>query len=114
MYRSAGTRLPVQYYNRLPKEQASDVAYIVDICIATAETIRAVCSIVERWGAKKIIVLAVIAAKEGIGEASSICILPLTFLSPTYTFSPLTYKYTTSTPLHPSPPPSLPYLLSHR
>lgn len=66
MYRSKGTRLPVQYYNRLPKEQASDVAYILDPSIATAETIRAVCSIVERWGAKKIVVVAVIAAKEGI------------------------------------------------
>jgi uracil phosphoribosyltransferase len=66
MYRSKGTRLPVQYYNRLPKEQASDVAFIVDPCIATAETIRAVCSIVERWGAKRIVVVAVIAAKEGI------------------------------------------------
>ena len=66
MYRSKGTRLPVQYYNRLPKEQASDVAYIVDPCIATAETIRAVCSIVETWGASKIVVVAVIAAKEGI------------------------------------------------
>ena len=66
MYRSKGTRLPVQYYNRLPKEQASDVAYIVDPCIATAETIRAVCSIVETWGAKKIIVVAVLGAKEGV------------------------------------------------
>lgn len=66
MYRSKGTRLPVQYYNRLPKEQASDVAYILDPCIATAETIRAVCSIVERWGAKKIVVVAVVGAKEGV------------------------------------------------
>jgi uracil phosphoribosyltransferase len=66
MYRSKGTRLPVQYYNRLPKEQASDVAFIVDPCIATAETIRAVCSIVERWGAKRIVVVSVIGAKEGV------------------------------------------------
>ena len=66
MYRSKGTRLPVQYYNRLPKEQASDVAFIVDPCIATAETIRAVCSIVECWGAKRIVVIAVIGAKEGV------------------------------------------------
>jgi uracil phosphoribosyltransferase len=66
MYRSKGTRLPVQYYNRLPKEQASDVAFILDPCIATAETIRAVCSIVECWGAKRIVVVAVIGAKEGV------------------------------------------------
>lgn len=66
MYRSKGTRLPVQYYNRLPKDSASDVAFITDPCIATAETIKAVCSIVERWGAKKIIVIAIIGAKEGL------------------------------------------------
>jgi uracil phosphoribosyltransferase len=66
MYRSKGTRLPVQYYNRLPKDSASDVAFITDPCIASAETIRAVCSIVERWGAKKIIVIAIIGAKEGL------------------------------------------------
>lgn len=66
MYRSKGTRLPVQYYNRLPKEKASDVAFILDPCIATAETIRAVCSIVERWGAKRIVVVSIIGAKEGV------------------------------------------------
>ena len=66
MYRSKTSHLPIQYYNRLPKEEPSDIAYILDPCIATSETLRAVCSIIEKWGAKKVIVLSVLGSKTGI------------------------------------------------
>lgn len=66
MFRSKHSLLPTQYYNRLPKDQACDVAYIVDPCIATSNTIQAVCSIVKRWGAKKIIVIAAVGARQGV------------------------------------------------
>ena len=68
MYRAKTSLLPVQYYNRLPKEASCDVAYIMDPCIATSNTIHAVVSIVKRWGAKKIIVISVVGSKDGVDK----------------------------------------------
>ena len=47
MYRSKDSLLPVQYYNKLPKNKACDVAYIIDPCIATSNTLHAVCTIIK-------------------------------------------------------------------
>lgn len=66
MFRSSLSNLPVQYYNRLPKNSPCDVAYVVDPCIATANTLNAVCTILKKWGAKKIIVISAIASTDGI------------------------------------------------
>lgn len=66
MYRAKDSLLPIQYYNRLPKDKSCDVAYVVDPCIATANTIHAVVSILKKWGAKKIVVIAAIAARSGV------------------------------------------------
>jgi uracil phosphoribosyltransferase len=63
MYRSKNSLLPVQYYNRLPKDANCDVAYIVDPCIATSGTLHAVCSMVKKWGAKRVVVISVIASR---------------------------------------------------
>lgn len=68
MYRCKDSLLPVQYYNRLPKNSPCDVAYIVDPCIATSNTISAVVSIVKKWGAKKVVVISSIASREGIDK----------------------------------------------
>lgn len=66
MYRSKDSLLPIQYYNRLPKNETCDVAYVVDPCIATSNTIHAVVSILKKWGAKRIVVIAAIAARAGV------------------------------------------------
>ena len=66
MYRAKDSLLPIQYYNRLPKHEQCDVAYIVDPCIATANTIHAVVSILKKWGARKIVVVAAIGARQGV------------------------------------------------
>jgi len=66
MFRSKSSLLPIQYYNRLPKDEVCDIAFITDPCIATSNTIRAVVSIIKRWGAKKIVVIATIGARAGI------------------------------------------------
>lgn len=66
MYRSKDSLLPIQYYNRLPKEPNCDVAYVVDPCIATSNTVHAVVSILKRWGAKKIVVIAAIGSQAGV------------------------------------------------
>jgi uracil phosphoribosyltransferase len=68
MYRAKESLLPIQYYNRLPKGQTCDVAYIVDPCIATANTVNAVVSILKRWGAKKIVVIATIGSRLGVNR----------------------------------------------
>jgi len=68
MYRAKESLLPIQYYNRLPKGTTCDVAYIVDPCIATANTINAVVSILKRWGAKKIVVIAAVGSRTGVNR----------------------------------------------
>ena len=70
MYRSKGSLLPVQYYNRLPRDHNCDVAFITDPCIATSNTLNAVISIVKRWGAKQVIVIAAIGAKAGVEKVA--------------------------------------------
>lgn len=69
MYRAKESLLPVQYYNRLPKHETCDIAYICDPCIATSNTVHAVCSIVRKWAPKaKIIVIAAIGARVGVDK----------------------------------------------
>lgn len=47
MYHIPGAR-PVQYFSRLPRKCSSDVAFIVDPVIASAETILAVVAILKK------------------------------------------------------------------
>ena len=61
----------MQYYNKLPRGQLCDIAFILDPCIATSGTMNATISIVKKWGAKKIVVISAIGAKEGIDEVLS-------------------------------------------
>jgi uracil phosphoribosyltransferase len=49
MYRNKTSLLPIQYYNKLPKDGASDVAYICDPCIATSNTLSACVNMVKKW-----------------------------------------------------------------
>eukprot|EP01041_Mallomonas_annulata_P008074 gene8074-16569_t len=68
MYKAKNSSLPVQYYNRLPKQGSCDIAYICDISIETATTILAVISIVKKWGAKRIIIIATCGSEMGVGK----------------------------------------------
>jgi uracil phosphoribosyltransferase len=68
MFRAKESLLPVQYYNRLPKDHNTDIAFIVDPCIATSNTLHAVCSILKRWGAKKVVVISAIGARPGVDK----------------------------------------------
>ena len=71
MYRSKASSLPVQYYNRLPRNEQCDVAYILDPCIATASTLHAVVSIVQQWGAKKVVIISALGSKFGVEKVIS-------------------------------------------
>lgn len=70
MYRSKGSLLPIQYYNRLPRDagEKCDTAFITDPCIATSNTLQAAVSIIKRWGAKKIVIVSAIGAKAGVDK----------------------------------------------
>ena len=68
MYRTKDSLLPIQYYNKLPKECQTDVAVILEPMIATAATIHATVSIVKFWGAKRIKILTAVASTQGLKE----------------------------------------------
>jgi uracil phosphoribosyltransferase len=71
MFRSKISHMPVQYYNRLPHDKACDIAYVVDPCVATSNTLHAVVSILKKWGAKRIVVIAAVGCRAGITKLSS-------------------------------------------
>jgi uracil phosphoribosyltransferase len=48
MYKAHGQDRPVQYYNRLPRQCDSDVAYVMDTLIATSSTIMSVVAILKK------------------------------------------------------------------
>jgi len=66
MYRSRPSPVPVQYYNRLPRHRAADIAVVLDPCLDTAVTITAVCSILKNWGAKCIKVVTCVGSRPGL------------------------------------------------
>lgn len=70
MFRSKISHLPVQYYNRLPRDEACDVAFVVDPCVATSNTLHAVVSILKSWGAGRIVVIAAVACRTGLEKLS--------------------------------------------
>ncbi|KAF4461773.1 uracil phosphoribosyltransferase [Fusarium albosuccineum] len=79
MYREPSTLDPVEYYNNLPHQipdnqgssSASSLAIIVDPVIATGGTCAAAIQTLREWGAKRIIVLAVIGAEEGVQRVAA-------------------------------------------
>lgn len=78
MYREPTTLDPVEYYNNLPQHipsssgpDSSTLAIVVDPVIATGGTCAAAVSTLREWGAKRVLVLAVIAAEEGLRKAAN-------------------------------------------
>lgn len=68
MYRNKQSLLPVQYYNKLPKECNADVAIVLEPVIATAGTILATVAVLKTWGVPKIKIVSTIASKQGLKE----------------------------------------------
>jgi uracil phosphoribosyltransferase len=48
MYKKRGQNMPVQYYNRLPRDCQADVAYVLDPIICSATTVISVVNILKR------------------------------------------------------------------
>ena len=70
MYRNKSSLLPIQYYNKLPRQASlcSEVAFVLDPMIAGGATISAVVSILKQWGAAKIVVICVVASLPGLAR----------------------------------------------
>lgn len=76
MYREKSTLQPVEYYNNLPYHNLSassphlpELAIIVDPVIATGATACAAIDTLKDWGVKRIVVVAILATKEGLRRA---------------------------------------------
>ncbi|MEO1618675.1 MAG: uracil phosphoribosyltransferase [Planctomycetota bacterium] len=65
MYRNEETAEPVGYYDKLPHENAPNVALVVDPMLATGGSIDLVIRRLQDWGVDEIRVLALIASKPG-------------------------------------------------
>ena len=65
-YRDEKTLRPVEYYKKIPKRDAVDVALILDPMLATGGSAIAAVEAMKRWGVKRIKLLCMIAAPEGI------------------------------------------------
>ncbi len=66
LYRNEETAEPVGYYDKLPQENAPNVALVVDPMLATGGSIDLVVRRLQQWGVREIRVLSVIASQAGI------------------------------------------------
>lgn len=66
LYRDEKTLKPVEYYNKLPIEPRVAVCLVLDPMLATGGSAVATIDILKRWGVKKIKLLGIIGAPEGI------------------------------------------------
>lgn len=77
LYREKSTLQPVEYYNNLPYHSPNtqalkplpELAIVVDPVIATGATACAAIDTLRDWGVKRIIVVAVLATKDGLAKA---------------------------------------------
>lgn len=72
MYRDPKTLSPVEYYCKLPKDCTEDEVFIVDPMLATGGSIKAAIKMLKDRGCRKINVLCIIAAPEGIEEVHNV------------------------------------------
>jgi uracil phosphoribosyltransferase len=66
MYRDKCTNRPIEYFSRLPRDQAAHVAIVLDPMLATGQTVNAVISKLKAWGAHRIILLGVLGSQQGL------------------------------------------------
>ena len=68
-YRDESTRQPVEYYQNLP-DPPPDIAFIVDPMLATGGSARTAIDRVKAWGVKRISLLCLLAAPEGVQQVT--------------------------------------------
>lgn len=70
LYRDEKTAMPVRYYDKLPPGDPVDIAFVLDPMLATGGSAMAACETLQDWGVRKIKMLSVISAPEGIQRLS--------------------------------------------
>jgi len=70
-YRDEATALPIEYYKRLPKSAPADVGLVLDPMLATGGSASLALAALEAWGVKRLKLLSVIAAPEGVQAITS-------------------------------------------
>lgn len=72
LFREKISLQPVEYYNKLPtKEEPYDLAFVLDPIIATGGTAEAVVQALKEWGVKKVVLVSVLASKDGLSRLAS-------------------------------------------
>jgi uracil phosphoribosyltransferase len=66
MYRDKYTNRPIEYFSRLPRDQACHIALVLDPMLATGTTVNATISKLKAWGAHRIILLTVLGSQQGL------------------------------------------------
>ena len=71
LFRDEATLEPREYYNKLPRRLAADVAIVVDPMLATGGSAVRTCEIVRAAGIPRLVFMAILAAPEGIARLGS-------------------------------------------
>ena len=71
LYRDEQTAMPVHYYDKLPSDNPTDVALVLDPMLATGGSAAMAIETLKKWGVPKILMLSIIAAPEGIEKLTS-------------------------------------------
>jgi uracil phosphoribosyltransferase len=66
LFRDERTLRPVEYYNKLPDTATVDLCLILDPMLATGGSATAAIEVLKQWGAKRIKLINLIAAPEGV------------------------------------------------
>ena len=71
LYRDESTAEPVEYYSKLPDGSPVDLALLLDPMLATGGSATAALDTLYRWGVKRVKMLSIIAAPEGVSRLQS-------------------------------------------
>eukprot|EP01102_Stenamoeba_stenopodia_P005157 TRINITY_DN15667_c0_g1_i1.p1 TRINITY_DN15667_c0_g1~~TRINITY_DN15667_c0_g1_i1.p1 ORF type:complete len:212 (+),score=57.97 TRINITY_DN15667_c0_g1_i1:318-953(+) len=72
MYRDKRSLQPVEYYNKLPGENTTDICFVLDPMLATGGTAIATITLLKSWGAKKIKLVGLVASQEGVNSLKEV------------------------------------------
>ncbi len=70
LFRDERTLRPVEYYNKLPDQSKVDTCLILDPMLATGGSATAAIEVLKDWGAKRIKLVNLIAAPEGVAAVN--------------------------------------------
>lgn len=71
LYRDHDTKLPIEYYSKLPAASDDALVLLVDPMLATGGSTNAAIDLIKKDGYKQIVVLSVVAAPEGIATVEN-------------------------------------------